>query len=136
MQVSEFDFMSVKVFIDSETIHSSISRFISYSSTTFSLFTVDNQGRGQIIKSKKLRLDTISGDNKGGGEQTVIEATSRVKIDRIIYLLVCLFDDTPPISYEAVKELIEASLRARDHEFTADRAHKEGGVFGPQSSCW
>jgi hypothetical protein len=98
MQVSEFDFMSIKVFIDSETIHSSISRFISYSSTTFSLFTVDNQGRGQIIKSKKLRLDTISGDNKGGGEQTVIEATSRVKIDRIIYLLVCLFDDTPSLT--------------------------------------
>jgi hypothetical protein len=40
-----------------------------------------------------------------------------------------LFDDAPPISYEGVKKLIEASFCARDHEFTADRAHQDGGVF-------
>jgi hypothetical protein len=71
----------------------------------------------------------IKGVNRSGGEQTDKEATSRAKINRIIYLLVRLFDDAPPISYEGVKKLIEASFCAQDHEFTADRAYQDGGIF-------
>jgi hypothetical protein len=81
---------------------------------------------GPITHSKKV---VMKGVNRSGGEETVKEATSRAKIDRIIYLLVRLFDDSSPISYEGVKKMIEASFCARDHEFTADRAHQDGGVF-------
>jgi hypothetical protein len=44
-------------------------------------------------------------------------------------VLLTVLDDSSPISYEGVKKMIEASFCARDHEFTADRAHQDGGVF-------
>jgi hypothetical protein len=106
-----FDFVSGGLSI---VFFTSISKFISHSRMVFFSFSY---------------LLFLKGVNQGGGEQSVTEATSRTKIDRIIYLLVRLFDDAPPISYEGVKGLIEASFCARDHEFTADRAHQDGGVF-------